>query len=57
MRTETDVFEDVDGIAAQVSADETMSGSVFIRCNDIVELTKDQAREFARQLLELCGDE
>lgn len=53
MRTETDEFYDVYkcwDVSAHV---EKLTGNVWI--NDI-EITKQQAAEFARQILEMCGE-
>jgi hypothetical protein len=61
MRSETDVFnqEDDDNFYCHAGIE---NGEVLIACADVWDatytlLTKQQAAEFARQILEICGEE
>lgn len=61
MRSETDTFKQHDDENFYCNA-EIEDGNVLIACVDVWDvtytlLTKDQAREFARQILEMCGEE
>lgn len=58
MRTETDEFKHDSDYSCDISAfDDGDEVKFYFGSYATEKLTKDQAREFARQLLELCGDE
>lgn len=66
MRSETDDFKTNQGCACSdvisASLNKINSGLVVFECECTrgyfkINLTKQQAREFARQLLEICGEE
>lgn len=56
MRSETDEFLSKDGeeIQAIIINDDVL---ICFGISASEKLTKDQAREFARQLMEMCGEE
>ena len=58
MRTETDEFKHYSDYSCEILATED-GGEVnfFFGSYASEKLTKDQAREFARQLVEICGEE
>lgn len=58
MRNETDVFKDCLGDGEQTKAMITPSGKVMLFVDErSVILDFDRAAQFARQLLEMCGEE
>lgn len=61
MRTETDVFEcheiSFDNVLASIHREDVELQIESLGELSVVMLTKDQAREFARQILEMCGEE
>ena len=61
MRVVTDIFEcndiSYDNVFASIHHDKVELQLESLGELGVVMLTKEQAREFARQLLEMCGDE
>lgn len=60
MRTETDVFYDTENenysVGAYIEDDSIIVSVQELFESGVSKLTKQQAAEFARQILEMCGE-